>query len=63
VAAIVIADASPLIALARVHGLGWLKALFGQVLVTEEVMAEVLSGRQAQGCGARLQGTGAAGSR
>lgn len=44
-AAIVIADASPLIALARVHGLGWLEALFGQVLVTEEVMAEVLSGR------------------
>lgn len=43
-AAIVIADASPLIALARVNGLGWLEALFGQVLVTEEVMAEVLSG-------------------
>jgi predicted nucleic acid-binding protein len=39
-----IADASPLIALARVIGLGWLEALFGQVLVTEEVMAEVLSG-------------------
>jgi predicted nucleic acid-binding protein len=44
VAAIVIADASPLIALARVNGLIWLEALFGQVLVTEEVMAEVLSG-------------------
>ncbi len=42
-AAIVIADASPLIALARVNGLGWLEALFGQVLVTEEGMAEVLS--------------------
>jgi predicted nucleic acid-binding protein len=40
----VIADASPLIALARVNGLGWLEALFGQVLVSEEVMAEVLSG-------------------
>ena len=39
-----IADASPLIALPRVNGLGWLEALFGQVLVTEEVMAEVLSG-------------------
>jgi hypothetical protein len=43
VAAIVIADASPLIALSRVNfpgrgGLGWLEALFGQVLVTEEVM-------------------------
>ena len=43
-AAIVIADASPLIALARVNGLRWLEVLFGQVLVTEEVMAEVLSG-------------------
>jgi len=41
VAAIFIADASPLIALARVNGL---EALFGQVLVTEEVMAEVLCG-------------------
>jgi hypothetical protein len=44
VAAIVIADASALIALARVNGLGWLEALFGPVLVSEEVMAEVLSG-------------------
>jgi len=44
VAAIVIADASPLIALARVNGLIWLEARFGQVLVTEEVMAKVLSG-------------------
>lgn len=48
-AAIVIADASPLIALSRVSfpgrgGLRWLEALFGQVLVAEEVMAEVLSG-------------------
>ena len=48
-AAIVIADASSLIALARDNipgggGLGWLEALFGQVLVTEGVMAEVLSG-------------------
>lgn len=43
-AAIVIADASPLIALARVKRLEWLKALFGQVLVTEEVMAKVVSG-------------------
>ena len=33
-AAIVIADASPLIALARVDGLGWLQALFHEVLVT-----------------------------
>ena len=57
-----IADASPLIALARVNGLSWLEALFGQVLVTEEVMAEVLNGgypareelideRRPSGCG------------
>ena len=39
-----IADAYPLIALARVNGLRWLEALFGQMLVSEEVMAEVLSG-------------------
>ena len=39
-----IANASPLIALARLNGLGWFEALFGQVLVSEEVMAEVLSG-------------------
>jgi predicted nucleic acid-binding protein len=44
-AAVVIADASPLIALARVGGLDWLPALFGEVLVTEVVLAEVLTGR------------------
>ena len=43
-AAIVIADASPLIALARVDGLGWLQALFEEVLVSEVVLAEVLTG-------------------
>ena len=43
-AAIVIADASPLIALARVDGLGWLQALFHEVLVTEAVLGEVLTG-------------------
>ena len=43
-AAIVIADASPLIALARVDGLGWLQALFNEVLVTEAVLGEVLTG-------------------
>jgi predicted nucleic acid-binding protein len=37
VAAIVIADASPLIALARVDGLPWLGALFGEVLITDVV--------------------------
>jgi predicted nucleic acid-binding protein len=45
VAAIVIADASPLIALARVNGLGWLQQLFTEVVVTEVVLAEVLTGR------------------
>jgi predicted nucleic acid-binding protein len=45
VAAIVIADASPLIALARVDGLGWLQQLFSAVMVTDVVLAEVLTGR------------------
>jgi len=44
-AAVVIADASPLIALARVDGLGWLPTLFGEVLVSDVVLAEVLPGR------------------
>jgi len=45
VAAIVIADASPLIALARVNGLPWLQQLFTAVVVTDVVLAEVLTGR------------------
>ena len=44
-AAIVIADASPLIALARVGGLSWLQQLFTEVMVTDAVLAEVLTGR------------------
>ena len=44
-AAIVIADASPLITLARVGGLSWLEQLFTEVMVTEVVLAEVLTGR------------------
>ncbi len=43
-AAVVIADASPLIGLARVDGLDWLQALFQQVLVTDVVIGEVLTG-------------------
>lgn len=43
-AAIVIADASPLIALARVDGQPWLGALFGEVLVTDVVASEALAG-------------------
>ena len=44
-AAIVISDASPLIALARVNGLLWLQQLFTAVVVTDVVLAEVLTGR------------------
>lgn len=44
-AAIVIVDASPLIALARVNGFHWLQPLFGEVVVTDVVLAEVLTGR------------------
>lgn len=40
----VIADASPLIALAQVDGLQWLQPLFGMVWVPTEVHTEVLSG-------------------
>ncbi len=39
---LVLADASPLIALARLGGLGWLKSLFGSVALPETVRAEVL---------------------
>ena len=44
-AAIVISDASPLIALARVNGLLWLQQLFTAVVITDVVLAEVLTGR------------------
>ena len=43
-AAAVIADASPLIGLARVNGLGWPQALFQEVLVTDVVIGELLTG-------------------
>jgi predicted nucleic acid-binding protein len=43
-AGLVIADASPLIALARVDGLRWLADLFGVVRVPAPVAAEVLTG-------------------
>ena len=42
----VLTDASPLIGLARVDGLPWLRTLFGTVLLPSEVHAEVLSGRK-----------------
>ena len=41
---IVVADAGPLIALARVNQLPLLPALFGEIVVTEAVEAELLSG-------------------
>ncbi len=40
----VLSDASPLIGLARVDGLPWLRALFGPVWVPQEVRREVLPG-------------------
>ena len=43
-AAVVISDASPLIGLARVNGIGWLKDLFKEVLIPEVVADEVLNG-------------------
>lgn len=43
--ALVIAAASPLTALARVNGVEWLRALFGEVVVTDVVLREVLTGR------------------
>lgn len=42
-AGFVIADASPLIGLARVNGLQWLQPLFGAVWVPAEVRSEVVS--------------------
>ena len=43
-ARLVLADASPLIGLARVDGLRWLPPLFGTVWLPTEVHAEVVSG-------------------
>jgi predicted nucleic acid-binding protein len=42
---LIIADASPLIGLARIGGLAWCPKLFGQVIVTPTVLKEVLPGR------------------
>ena len=42
-AGLVISDASPIIGLARVDELGWLKPLFGQVWIPPEVESEVLA--------------------
>lgn len=48
-ARIVLTDASPLIGLSIVDGLPWLKQLFGQVWMPEEVRQEVLSGQVSRG--------------
>lgn len=41
---IVVADASPIICLARIEKLGLLAEIFGQILVPEEVRAEIAMG-------------------
>lgn len=43
-ARLVLTDASPLIGFARVEGVAWLGALFGEVWMPDEVRREVLSG-------------------
>ena len=48
-AGLVICDAGPIIGLARVHGLDWLKPLFGQVWIPVQVESELLSGPARQG--------------
>ena len=47
-ARLVLTDASPLIGLARVDGLAWLRDLFGQVWMPEEVRQDVLAGETSQ---------------
>jgi predicted nucleic acid-binding protein len=44
VARLVLSDAAPLICLAQVDGLSWLRTLFGRVHLTREVRDEVLTG-------------------
>jgi predicted nucleic acid-binding protein len=44
VARFVLSDAAPLICLAQVDGLRWLRTLFGHVHITQEVRDEVLTG-------------------
>ncbi len=41
-ARLVLSDASPLIVLARVSGLPWLRALFGEIVIPETVREEIL---------------------
>jgi predicted nucleic acid-binding protein len=46
VARLVLTDASPLIGLERVEGLGWLRALFSTVEMTRSVYLELAGGRE-----------------
>ncbi len=48
-ARLVLTDASPLIGLSIVQGLGWLQALFGEVWMPPEVEQEVLAGPVTRG--------------
>ena len=48
---VVVADAGPLIALARLDALPWLPLLFSHAWVTETVLAECLAGIDAVECG------------
>ncbi len=41
-ARLVLSDASPLIVLARVSGLSWLRVLFGEIVIPETVREEIL---------------------
>ena len=48
-ARLVLTDASPLIGLSIVVGLGWLHSLFGEVWMPPEVEREVLAGAVTRG--------------
>lgn len=48
-ARLILTDASPLIGLSIVQGLGWLQGLFGEVWMPPEVEREVLSGAVTRG--------------
>jgi len=48
-APLVLSDTSPLIALGRVGGLGWLPAMFGKVHLTNEVLGELNVGGLEEG--------------
>lgn len=48
-ARLILTDASPLIGLTRVDGLGWLQPLFGCVKMPSEVYIEVLTQRRLPG--------------